>query len=126
MSEQSEQWEYCQIEAQVVHDGRGHSAYSGAPPNYWFKFIANGTSNGQPFVAGKSEKIPIPSTVMVVKDSVPVQQQHGNFHAMLVTQLKKDGWESVGATSSQWWSQRFRRPQQERPSFLQKVKAFFN
>ena len=124
MTSSEPDWEYCQIEVRVVHDGRGHSAYSGAPPNYWLKFIANARTNHGNFVAGVSEKIPIPSTVFIVNDPKPIKNQHQNFLDMLLAQLKQEGWEVTGRNPSRWWDIQLQRPAQPKPSFVERIKSF--
>ena len=119
-------WEYCRIKLVVVHDGKGHSDYSGAPPNYWFQFVAYVQSPRKSYVAAKSEKIPYPSQAILTSDPKPVQSHHQNFLTMLLSTLENDGWESLGQKGASWWEVELRRLEQPQQSWLGKVKSLLN
>ena len=119
-------WEFCQIKLQVVHDGRGHAAYSGAPPNYWFQFVARVETEKGSYSVEKSEKIPFPSIVLFAPEPKPVQNQHQNFLDLLIRKLEEDGWQPLGQQGDSWWEHYFKRQKQPQESWLSKVKSLLS
>lgn len=124
MSETGLVWEYCQIDFQVIDDGRdpGHSSHK----LMWVQFRAvTEGENGRSIIA-RSEKMPMPN--MLGAGAYAPQKEnlgHTNMHAIFVQSLQDDGWELLQQRGGEWWQRRLRRPVVEKQSLFGKIAAVF-
>ena len=125
MSQANEDWEYCQIEVRLLSNSRLHSKHTNSMPLTWFKFVAIIYSGDKKRVVGTSEKALFSNTQDSTHNLLPKKEQHNNYLMMLFSYLTNNGWEPIGQFGSQWWEHQFRRPMQERVSFIQKIKGKF-
>jgi hypothetical protein len=124
MSETEPVWEYCQIEAQVIDDGRDPGR--GGHKKMWVQFRAVVGGGDGRFIAARSEKMPMPN--MLGAGAYAPQKSnlgHTNMHQIFLQSLQDDGWELLQQGGSEWWQQRLRRPAVAKQSLSQKIAAFF-
>ena len=124
MSETTEKCDYCQIEYQVIDDGRD-PGYSGHKM-MWFEFRARAGGPGGRYIAGKSDKIPLPN--MMGADVYAPQAHnagHTNILQIFIKQLQGEGWELLSDKGSSWWEHRLRCPSREKSSLGQKITNLF-
>jgi len=105
------EWDYCQIQYQLIDDGRGYTAHNG-PSNklIWFRFVARADGPRGKYIAAQAPKTPLPN--MMGTTWSPDQHNIGyqNMLHTLVETLQQDGWELMPGTHGAWWSKRLQRP----------------
>jgi hypothetical protein len=102
-------WEHCDIEVQVVDDGRD-GGESGSKI-MWFRFRAHVTGPDGNYVAGTSEKVPMAN--MPGADAYTPQKDNAGHHGMLQTlvdELEEEGWQVMPEKGGNWWELKLRRP----------------
>ncbi len=113
-------WTYCQIQFQILDDGRGTSDFNGlANRQMWIRFIAQSENK----TIRESIKLPIhtSSRIPLTPDKNSLAQKQ--VLTKLVDTLEYDGWEVVDEGSGEWWQIRLRRdtpyqpPQKAKPKF---------
>ncbi len=116
-------WTYCQINFQILDDGRGYSDANGlSNRQMWIRFIAQSENK----TIRKSVKLPIHTT-----SGTPLAPDKNNLAQKqvlveLIDQLKWDGWEEVDSGGAEWWQVRLRRetPFQEPEKLKPKLRNF--
>ena len=121
-----ENWDYCQINYQVIDDGRdpGHTA---GHKLMWFEFQAKADGPNGRYTAGKTHKIPL-ANMMGATIYAPQKNNvgHINIHQIFIKKLEGEGWELLRDKGSNWWEKKLRRPSKARPTFAQKIKTLFS
>ena len=124
MSETTENWDYCQIDYQVIDDGRDPGR--GGHKLMWFQFRARADGPNGTFIAGRAEKVPLAN--MMGADAYAPQKNnvgHTNTLQNFLQQLQKEGWELLPGTGGDWWVRRLRRPSRAKQSLRQKIANLF-
>lgn len=105
------EWDYCQIEYQLINDGRGYTQHSG-PGNklVWFRFIARASGPAGKYIAARSPKTPLPNMMGTTWSPDQRNGGHQNVLHTFVETLQRDGWELQRGTNGAWWSKQLKRP----------------
>lgn len=124
MSKVTENYDYCQIEYQVIDDGRDPGR--GGHKLMWFQFQAHADGPNGDYVADRAEKMPL-ANMMGAAAYTPQSNNVGHTSTLqnFLEQLQKDGWELLPNRSGEWWQRQLRRPSQDRPSLFKKIANFF-
>lgn len=98
-------WTYCQINFQILDDGRGFGRVGLGNRLMWIRFIAQSGNK----TIQTSKKLPIPTI-----GKAPLAPQKGNIGQEqilqdLIESLKRDHWEVVKAGQADWWQVRLRK-----------------
>ena len=98
-------WTYCQINFQILDDGRGASDANGlSNRQMWIRFIAQSENK----TIRKSTKLPIHTSSGIPLAPDPNNLGQKQILGELINQLKWDGWEEVDRGGAEWWQVRFR------------------
>ncbi|MFK7802845.1 MAG: hypothetical protein AB8G95_14510 [Anaerolineae bacterium] len=105
------EWEYCQIRFQIIDDGREATRGSGLGTRLmWIQFVAEANEFGKIYIAGKSERLPMPNNSRAGLTPQKGNSGQQNILNELVQTLKHDGWELLPSNNGEWWGRNFRRP----------------
>ncbi|MEM7336462.1 MAG: hypothetical protein AAF490_30565 [Chloroflexota bacterium] len=125
MESEVQSWDYCKIEVRYFHSTRTFTENASGPPEYWFKFVAYAYTESRGYVAGASEKVPLPALTYNSIEPKPQIAQHQAIFELLIRKLKDEGWQKTGKVSGEWWEVPFKRPTQPNLSFFQKIKSIW-
>jgi hypothetical protein len=123
-----EEWDYCQINMQILDDGRDPGR--GGNKLMWLQFFAQASGPHRSYTAGKSTRIPVAS----IPGATYAPQQGNDGHRAilqnLLDALEVDDWEQTAYKGGPWWEVRLRRPARPKHSLksrglrgLQRIKS---
>ncbi|KAA3662651.1 MAG: hypothetical protein DWQ04_12845 [Chloroflexi bacterium] len=115
MTENGNEWDYCDIKFQLRH--KGEDPTRAGLKHMWLVFKANAAGANKNYLAGESSEIPIAANIMGAS-FVPQKNNasHLNIHQNLLNKLQNEGWERLPEKGSAWWETRLRRPASSRKS----------
>ncbi len=113
-----EEWDYCQINMQILDDGQDLFFVSNRL--MWLQFFAQASGPHRSYTAGKSSRIPIASVPGVLYTPQQGNDGHRAILQNLLDALAEDGWEQTAYTGSQWWEARLRRPARPKRSWFKR------
>ena len=119
MNNKQEKWEFCNIETQIIDDGRDPGR--GGHKLMWLQFRARVDETGK--IIDRSEKIPLAN--MVGANAYAPRKSdlgHQNTLKIFLQKLQDDGWELLTGGGGDWWQRRLRRVEAPSSSLVDKLK----
>ncbi len=104
----TKEWDYCQINMQILDDGQDLFFVSNRL--MWLQFFAQASGPRHSYTAGKSARIPIASVPGVLYTPQQSNEGHRAILQNLLDALEEDGWEQTAYKGNHWWERRLRRP----------------
>lgn len=114
----TKEWDYCQINMQILDDGQDLFFVSNRL--MWLQFFAQASGPHRSYTAGKSDRIPITSVPGVLYTPQKNNQGHRAIWQNLLDVLEEEGWERTAYKGSHWWEARLRRPARPKRGWLRR------
>ncbi len=110
MAVATESWDYCQIDVQIVDDGRSFAR--GGPGNklMWFCFLARAAGPNGDYIASRTDKVPLANMLGATLSPDATNIGHQNVLQTFLEKLQAEGWVLESQKGGEWWERRLRRP----------------